>query len=147
MEFSRSEYWSGKPFPSPGDFPNPRIEHRSPALQAGCLPAEPQRKSKNTGVASLSLLQQIFLTQESNQGLLYCKWMLFVGNLGLIPGLGRSPGEWKHYPLQYSGLENSMGCIVHGVAKSWTRLSHFRFSLTVYIHKMGCCEDPTDGFT
>ena len=40
-----------------------------------------------------------------------------VGDLGSIPGLGRSPGEGKGYPLQYSGLENSMDCIVHGVAK------------------------------
>ena len=48
-----------------------------------------------------------------------------VGDLGLIPGLGRSPGEGKGYPLQYSGLENSMDCIVHGVTKSWTRLSDF----------------------
>ena len=37
---------------------------------------------------------------------------------GLIPGLGRSPGEGKGYPLQYSGLENSMGCIDHGVTES-----------------------------
>ena len=43
-----------------------------------------------------------------------------AGDLGLIPGLGRSPGEGKGYPLQYSGLENSMDCIVHGVAKSQT---------------------------
>ena len=43
-----------------------------------------------------------------------------VGDLGLIPGLGRSPGEGKGYPLQYSGLENSMDRIIHGVAKSWT---------------------------
>ena len=48
-----------------------------------------------------------------------------VGDLGLIPGLGRSPGEGKGYPLQYSGLENSVNCIVHGVAKSWTQLSDF----------------------
>ena len=41
-----------------------------------------------------------------------------VGDLGLIPGSGRSPGEGNGYPLQYSGLENSMDCIVHGVAKS-----------------------------
>ena len=41
-------------------------------------------------------------------------------DLGLIPGLGRYPGEGKGYPLQYSGLENSMDCIVHGVAKSQT---------------------------
>ena len=41
-----------------------------------------------------------------------------AGDLGLIPGLGRSPGEGEGYPLQYSGLENSMDCIVHGVAES-----------------------------
>ena len=40
-----------------------------------------------------------------------------VGDLGSIPGLGRSPGEGKGYPLQYSGLENSMDCILHGVAE------------------------------
>ena len=44
------------------------------------------------------------------------------GDLGLIPGLGRSPGEGKRYPLQYSGLENSTVYIVNGVAKSWTWL-------------------------
>ena len=48
-----------------------------------------------------------------------------VGDLGLIPGLGRSPGEGNGYPLQYSDLENSMDCIVHGVGKSRTRLSNF----------------------
>ena len=42
------------------------------------------------------------------------------GDLGLIPGLGRSSGEGKGYPLQYSGLENSMDYVVHGVAKSQT---------------------------
>ena len=42
------------------------------------------------------------------------------GDLGSIPGLGRSPGEGGGYPFQYSGLEDSMDCIVHGVAKSWT---------------------------
>ena len=46
-------------------------------------------------------------------------------DLGLIPGLGRSPGEEKGYPRQYSGLENSMDCIVHGVPKSQTGLSDF----------------------
>ena len=50
-----------------------------------------------------------------------------MGDLGSIPGLGRSPGEGKGYPLQYSGLENSMDCIVHGVAKSQTQLSNIHF--------------------
>ena len=49
------------------------------------------------------------------------------GDLGSISGLGRSPGVGKGYPLQYSGLENSMECIVHGLAKSWTQLSDFHF--------------------
>ena len=48
-----------------------------------------------------------------------------AGDLGSIPRLGRSPGEGKSYPLQYSGLENSIDCIVHGVPKSQTRLSDF----------------------
>ena len=50
-----------------------------------------------------------------------------AGDLGSIPGLGKFPGEGKGYPLQYSGLENSMNYTVHGVAKSWTRLSDFHF--------------------
>ena len=51
-----------------------------------------------------------------------------VGDLSLIPELGRSSGEGNGYPLQYSGLENSMDCLVHGVTKSWTRLSDFHFT-------------------
>ena len=47
------------------------------------------------------------------------------GNLGSIPGLGRPPGKGKGYPLQYSGLENSLDCIVHGVTKSRTQLGNF----------------------
>ena len=52
-----------------------------------------------------------------------------AGDLGLIPGLGRFPGERKGYSLQYSGLENSMDCLVHRVTKSWTRVSDFHFQL------------------
>ena len=50
-----------------------------------------------------------------------------AGDLGSIRGLGRSPGEGKGYPLQYSGLENSMDCIVHGVTESRTRLSDLHY--------------------
>ena len=71
MEFSRPECWSGEPFPSPGDLPNPGIEPRSPALKVDSLPTEPQGKTKNIGVGSLCFLQWIFLTQESNWGLLH----------------------------------------------------------------------------
>ena len=55
-----------------------------------------------------------------------------VGDLGLIPGLGISPGEGNGYPLQYSGLENSKDCIVHGVAKSQTGLSLQYIHITIY---------------
>ena len=78
-------------------WPSPGIEPWSPVLQADPLPSELQESTCN------------------------------MGDLGLIPGLGRSPGEGNSYPVQYSGLENSMDCIVHGVIKSWTQLSDFHF--------------------
>ena len=59
--------------PSSTDLPNPRIEPRSPTLQADSLLSDPLRKPKNSGVGSLSFLQGIFLTQESNEGLLHCR--------------------------------------------------------------------------
>ena len=71
--------------PSPGNLASPGIECRSPALQADFLPAEPPRKPKNTGVGSLSLLQQIFLTQESNQSLLHCRRILYQLSYQGIP--------------------------------------------------------------
>ena len=97
-------------FPSPGDLPNPGIKPRSPILQADSLPAEPQGKPKNTGVGSLSLLQGIFLTQESNcnphcRQILYqlsyegkwvwlvCVWMC-EGNLCLWVCVGVSASVW-----------------------------------------------------
>ena len=64
-------------FPFSRDLPNSGIEPRSPTLEADSLPAEPQWKPKNTGVGSLSLLQQIFQTQESNWGLLHCRRILY----------------------------------------------------------------------
>ena len=80
-----------------------------------------------------------------------------AGDLASIPGLGRSPGEGKGYPLQYSSLENSTDCMVHGIAKSWTRLSHFQIRKYRYIqrcrYKQGrhgnllqysCLENPMD---
>ena len=61
-----------------------------------------------------------------------------MGDLGLIPGLGRSTREGKGYPLQYSGIENSMDCIIYGVAKSRTRLSNFHndtvMNILVFTH-------------
>ena len=57
-----------------------------------------------------------------------------AGDPGSIPVLGRSAGEGKGYPLQYSGLENLMDCIDHGISKSWTRLSNFHVHLVFYLH-------------
>ena len=62
---------------SRGIFPTLESNPRSPALQADSLPSEPPGKPKNTGVGSLSLLQGIFPTQESNRGLLHCRRSLY----------------------------------------------------------------------
>ena len=62
-------------------------------------------------------------------------------DLGSISELGRSPGEGKGYPLQYSGLENSMDCVVHRVANSWRQLSDFYFQFFIHSSVVGhlCC--------
>ena len=75
--FSRQEYWNGLPCPSPGDPPNLGIEPSSLAWQVDSLPSEPPGKPKKTAVSSLSLLQGIFPTQESNWGLLQCRRILY----------------------------------------------------------------------
>ena len=77
----------------PWDLPNPGIEPRSPTSQADSLLSEPPGNLKNTGVGSLSLLQRIFLTQESNWGLLHCRWILYQ-----LSYQG-SPEDWvvEHY--------------------------------------------------
>ena len=67
-----------------------------------------------------------------------------MGDLGSIPGLGRSPGEGKGYPLQYSGLENSIDCIAHGVAKSRTRLSSFHFHFTCLLRNLYAGQEATE---
>ena len=77
MEFSRPEYWNGQLFSSPGNLSNLGIKLRSPVLQADSSPAEPQRKPKNTGLVSLSLLPWIFPTQKSSWRLLHCRQILY----------------------------------------------------------------------
>jgi len=61
----------------------------------------------------------------------------------LIPGSRRSPGEGIGYPLQYSGLENSMDCIVHEVTKSWTQLSDFHFHFSERMKQIGQSRSDT----
>ena len=77
MGILQARYWSRLPCPPPGDLLNSGIKSRSPALQADSLPSEPPGKPKNTAVSGLSLSQGIFLTQESNWGLLHCRQILF----------------------------------------------------------------------
>ena len=102
-EFSRPEHWSGLLFPSPGDLPNPGIEPRSPSLQVDSLPAEPPGKPKNTGVGSLSLLQGIFPTQKSNQGLLHCRQILYQLSYQGSPGAKESLLYFRCWQLGGSG--------------------------------------------
>ena len=71
--------WAAFPFSKGSSQP------RYPALQADSLPAEPQEKPQNTGVGSLSLLHQIFLTQKLNQGLLDCSCILYQLSYGGSP--------------------------------------------------------------
>ena len=92
------------PFPSPGDLPNPGIEPRSPALQVDSLPAGPQGKPKNTGVSSLSLLQRIFPTQESNQGLLHCGWIPYQLNNWVDGYIDGQTDKWRRRDGWVDGL-------------------------------------------
>ena len=96
---SMGEYGSGLLGPPPGNFPKPGIESRCPALQTDSLPSEPPEKSMNTGVGSLSLLQGIFRTQESNQGVLHCRRILY-----LLRYQG-SPNNEKYHNLMKQGAQ------------------------------------------
>ena len=85
---------------------------------------------------SLSKLPEI----EKDRGALasLIAQLVNAGDPGSIPVLGRSAGEGKGYPLQYSGLENSIDCIVHGDAKSRTWLSDFHFHFH-FQRSLACC--------
>ena len=89
---------------------NPPTMQETPALFDSWVRKIPWRKDR--------LPTPVFL--GSPGGLAGKESTCIGGDLGLIPGLGRSLGEVNSYPLQYSGLENSMYCLVHGVSKSWT---------------------------
>ena len=105
MEFSR--------------LPNPGIEPRSPTLQADSLPAEPQRKPKNTVVGSLSLLQRIFPTQDLNQGLPHCRQIHYQLNHQGSPRIL----EWVAYHFSSGSSRprnrNGVSCIAGGFFTNW----------------------------
>ena len=118
MGFSRQEYWSGLPWPAPGDLPNPGIEPESLALQADSLLSEPQghmyesdsfvsnsfqphgwyrqwnSPDRNTGVGSHSLLQGMFPTQRLNPCLPYCRWILYHLSHKGRPSHMERPNNW-----------------------------------------------------
>ena len=108
MGFFRQEYWSGLPFPSPGDLPDPGIKPRSPALQADSLLSEPRVKpiiSTTFQLMFVNLLNWIAADQLSKRTAITsfpdgsaCN----AGVPGSIPGSGRSTGEEIGYPLLYS---------------------------------------------
>ena len=111
--FSRQEYWSGLLFPTPGESSWPR------------------------NWTGLSCIAGGFFTNWTVREALTCSKVSSCneGDLGSIPGSGRSPGEGNGNPLQYSCLENPMDrgarwATVHGVTKSRTRLSDFTHSFT-----------------
>ena len=134
-EFSRQEYWSGQPFPSPGMFPIQGLNQVShiagrfftvwatkevqllcllanicqPYLSQIMLVKPPKLVTSSSRIMKPPVFNQGFPCGSAGK-----ESACTVGDLGSIPGLGRSPGERKGYPLQYSGLENSMDCMVHG---------------------------------
>ena len=112
MEFSRQEYWSGLPFPSPGDLPDPGIKPRSPALQADALPSEVPGKyiiildmKRDSAILPTWLKRVENSVGSSDSKESACN----VGDLDSFPGLHRSPGGGHGNPLQNSCLENSHG--------------------------------------
>ena len=132
MRFSRQGYSSGLLVPSPGDLPNPGIIHGPPTLQADSLPWQCRRHQVNSWLRKFPWRRDRLPTpvslgfpgdsdgQEST-----CN----EGELGSVPGLGRSPGGGHGNPLQYSCLEIPMDreawwASVHGVAKSQTGQSN-----------------------
>ena len=107
MRFSRQEYWSGLPYLPPGHLPNPVIKPMSPTLQVS-LPSESPGKPKNTEVGSLSCLQRVFPTQDSNQGLLHCRWILY--QLSHQESLVDHNKLWKI--LKEMGIAENITCLM-----------------------------------
>ena len=106
-------YWSGLPFPSPRDLPDPGIKPRYPTLQVNSLPAEPPEKPKNSSVGTLSLLQGIFPTQGSNPGLPQCRWFLYQLSHKISP---RIP-DWVAYSFSSGSSQPWNQTRVSGMAR------------------------------
>ena len=132
MGSSLQEYWSGLPFPPPGDLPDPGKEPKSLHCRQmlyrlsyqGTQLVMNHLQCRRLGFDSW--VRKICWRRDRLPTPVYLGFPCGsagkdsahnAGDWGSIPGLGRSPGKGKSYPLQNSGLENSMNSIVHGVAK------------------------------
>ena len=123
MGFPRQEYWSGLPFPSPGDLSHPEIEPESLALQADSLPTEPPGKPYIS--IDLNICIYVYINIGFPSDSVGKETTCNAGDSGSISGCERSPGEGNGNPLKYSCLENPMDrgawqATVHGVSKSQT---------------------------
>ena len=126
MEFSRLEYWSGLPFPLPGNLPDPGMESRSPA------PPALAGRFFTTSATWEALLVLCFFLGRYMERVNLGRWLSgkesSAGDAGQIPGLGRSPERGNGNSLRYSCLENLIDrgawlATVHRVTKSQTQLS------------------------
>ena len=100
------------PCPPPGDLPNPGIKSRFPAFQVDSLLSEPPGKPKDTTVGSLSLLQGIWPTQESNWGLLHCRHILYQLSYHESPRHTPTLTHTRNKLVPHSGSEQARGSIV-----------------------------------
>ena len=97
MEFSRPGYWTGWPFPSPGDLPDPGIEPGSPALQADSLPSDPTYKPQERSISIYkdirSRLRRITKAQFSVYGLKHSSLISLNSREIAAPAQGKNPSE------------------------------------------------------
>ena len=126
-------------FPFSRGSSNPGIEPTSPKLQVDFLPAEPQGKLKNTGVSSLSL-QHIFSTQESNGGLLHCRWILYQLSYQV------SPSIWSNLIcLRYLNFLSSS--FSFKFLSSCYAIDSFQYAYLIYLAEACFCTPRTSQYS
>ena len=138
MEFSRQEYWSGLPFLSPGDLPNPGIKPRSSTLQADYLPFEPGKHTREVPKAYFIYLFISFFPKHILDNIFTSLlWLSPCSQINTILLLKIRRRPWHPTPVLLPGKSHGGGvwwAAVHGVTKSQTRLSNFTF--TFHFHAL-----------
>ena len=129
--FSRQEYWSGLPCPPPGDLPNPGIEPRSPALQAGSLMSEPPGKPRHTRVDCHSLLHGIFPDQGWNPRFLH--WQAGSEPPGNLPLYENT--EKRQLPKSQEAGHPPRSQQTLNLPESWSRTSTLQNCQTPIVYK------------